>query len=149
MLRRRMMDRTPKSLVEAFYHQVWNTGDEALAREILGEDFRFRGSLGPEKRGQDGFIEYMRSVRTALGDYQCVIDDLVETEGRVAARMTFKGVHRAPFFDVAATGREIAWAGAAFFTIRDGRIAALWVLGEVDSVKQQLGSAEGNAFSTE
>ena len=46
-----MMVRAPKSFVEAFYHQVWNTDDEAAAREILTEDFRFERWLGPEKRG--------------------------------------------------------------------------------------------------
>ena len=71
---------------------------EAAAREILTEDFRFGGSLGPEKRGQDGFNKYMRSVRATRGDYHCVINDLIETEGGVDARMTLKGIHRAPFF---------------------------------------------------
>ena len=93
-----MMKRAPTSFVEAFYYQVWNTDDEAAAREILTEDFRFGGSLSPEKRGQDGFIKYMCSVRAALGDYQCVIYDLIETEGRDDARMTLKGIHLAPFF---------------------------------------------------
>ena len=130
-----MMERAPTSFVEVFYHQGWNTDDEAAAREILTEDFRFGGSLGPEKRGLDGFIKYMRSVRAALGDHQCVIDDLIETESRVAARMNLKGIHRAPFFDIAAIGRKIVWAGAAFFTIRGVRIAALWVPSDVDSLK--------------
>ena len=140
------MTPTPKALVERFYHEVWNNADERVAREILAEDFRFRGSLGPEKVGQDGFIEYMRSVHAALADYRCDIDDLVTTADRASARMTFSGRHQGRFFDVEATGREIAWAGAAFFTIRDGRIAALWVLGDIDSVKQQLGATTGKTF---
>ena len=140
------MPRTPKELVECFYREVWNNADERVAREILDENFRFRGSLGPEKRGQDGFIAYMRSIHEALGNYQCIIEDLVTTENRAAARMTFKGKHRRKFFDVDATGREIKWAGAAFFTVKDGRIAELWVLGDIDSVKQQLGSAASNSF---
>ncbi|NKB56460.1 MAG: DUF4440 domain-containing protein [Alphaproteobacteria bacterium] len=133
-------------LVERFYHEVWNRADEAVAREILAEDFRFRGSLGPEKRGRDGFIEYMRSVHHALRDYTCIIEDLVVTEDQVAARMIFKGVHQDEFFGVAATGREIAWAGAAFFEIENGRIAALWVLGDIDNVKQQLGGEASTSF---
>ena len=64
----------------------------------LTEDFRFRGSLGRETRRYAGFIKYMRSVRAARGDYQCVINYLIETEGGVDARMTLKGIHRAPFF---------------------------------------------------
>ena len=45
-----MMERALKSFVDPFYHQVWNIGNEAAAREIITEDFRFRGSLGREKR---------------------------------------------------------------------------------------------------
>jgi steroid delta-isomerase-like uncharacterized protein len=140
------MTATPKALVESFYHDVWNRADEKTARRILAEDFRFRGSLGPERRGPDGFIAYLRSVHTALADYVCIIDDLVTTADRAAARMTFKGIHRAPFFGVEATGREIVWAGAAFFSVRGGTIRDLWVLGDIDSVKQQLGDAAGAPF---
>ena len=41
-------------------------------------------------------------------------------------------------FGIAPTGRDIAWSGAAFFTIEDGMIAALWVLGDVEAVRRQL-----------
>lgn len=140
------MTKTPKELVERFYHDLWNRADEAVAGEILDADFRFRGSLGPERRGPDGFIDYMRAVHKALGDYTCIIDDLVCTGDRAAARMTFKGKHRAEFFGVSATGKEISWAGAAFFHISESRIAALWVLGDIDSVKQQLGNDAADGF---
>src|SRR5260370_20070635 len=95
---------TPRLLVERFYHEVWNRADEAVAREILHRDFRFRASLGPERSGPDGFIDYMRSIHRALASYTCTIEDLVATEDSVAARMTFTGIHRARFFDVEATG---------------------------------------------
>lgn len=134
-------------LVERFYYEVWNNADERVACEILSDDFRFRGSLGPEKRGSDGFIEYMRSIHQALADYRCIIDGIVVDDEQVAARMTFKGRHQATFFGVEATGREIAWAGAAFFRIENGRIAELWVLGDIDSVKEQLGRQASKGFS--
>ena len=134
-------------LVEVFYHQVWNKADEHRARDILSKDFRFRGSLGPEKHGQDGFIEYMHSIHEALGDYTCIIEDLVVTNNAVAAKMIFRGRHRARFFGIEPTGREISWAGAAFFTIKDERINSLWVLGDIDSVKQQLGVDVSGSFS--
>ena len=137
---------TPQRLVERFYAEVCNRADEAVARAILAEDFGFRGSLGPERRGQDGFIDYMRSIHTALGDYTCIIDDLVAAGDRVAARMTFQGRHQGDFFGVAPSGEMVCWAGAAFFRIADGRIAELWVLGDIDSVKQQLGRDAASTF---
>jgi predicted ester cyclase len=129
---------SPKILVERFYFEVWNRADERVAWEILAPDFRFRASLGPEHVGPDGFIDYMRSIHAALGAYACIIDDLIVTQDRAAVRMTFQGIHRGPFFGVEPTGREIRWAGAAFFRTRDGRIAECWVLGDIDGIKRQL-----------
>jgi predicted ester cyclase len=60
--------------------------------------------------------------------------------------MTFKGIHRGELFGVAASGNMVRWSGAAFFRMAEGRIAELWVLGDVDSVKRQLGSNASTAF---
>jgi predicted ester cyclase len=134
----------PGHLVRRFYHEVWNCADEAVAYAILHRDLSFRASLGPESKGPDGFIGYMRSVHAALGNYTCVIDDLIETADRAAARMTFSGLHRGRFFDVPATGQRITWSGAAFFTVADSQLRTIWVLGDIDAVKRQLG-ATGNS----
>ena len=137
------MGQSITQLVERFYHEVWNHADEAVAREILHSDFRFRASLGPEKVGPEGFIEYMRLIHAALSGYTCAIQEIVEQGERAAVRLRFAGIHRGPFFGVPATGREIAWSGAAFFEAGGDRITTLWVLGDVDAVKQQLGLAGG------
>lgn len=129
---------TPRPLLERFYAEVWNRGDEATARAILDPRFRFRGSLGVTADDVDGFLAYVRSVRAALADYCCIIDDMIEGEGRAAARMTFTGVHRGTLLGVAATGRAVSWSGAAFFTVADARISELWVLGDLDSLRRQL-----------
>jgi steroid delta-isomerase-like uncharacterized protein len=137
---------TAADLVRRFYDEVWNRQDEAVARAILHRDFRFRGSLGPELRGRDAFLDYLCATHRALGDYTCIVEDLIATADRAAARMTFTGVHRAPFFGVAATGRAIGWAGAAFFTANGERIVALWVLGDIDGLKRQLGAVPESQF---
>ena len=141
------METSARRLVEQFYYEVWNKADEAIARDILHPDFQFRASLGPERHGLDGFLDYMRSIHAALARYECVIEDLIESDARAAARMQFKGVHRGSFFGVPATGREIVWTGAAFFTIDRGLIAKLWVLGDTDAVKQQLAASQSSSFA--
>jgi steroid delta-isomerase-like uncharacterized protein len=133
------MGQSVTQLVERFYYEVWNRAEEAAAYEILHADFRFRSSLGPEKSGPAGFIEYMRLIHVALAGYTCTIQEIVEQGERAAVRLRFAGVHQGPFFGVPATGREIAWSGAAFFRTDASQIVALWVLGDVDAVKQQLG----------
>jgi len=117
---------------------VWNKADEDAAREILDANFLFRASLGTERRGPDGFIEYLRAVHAALENFVCVIEDMIATPDQVAAKMMFRGRHRATFFGVEATGREIHWSGAAFFRMSGGRITELWILGDIDAIKRQL-----------
>ena len=85
-------------------------------------------------------------MHSALGNYSCIICDLIETPDRVATRMVFSGTHRGTFFGVPATGRTIEWAGAAFFTMPDGKISTLWVLGDIDSIRRQLGAQGGKTF---
>ena len=136
----------PETLVRRFYNEVWDRADEAVAHEILAPGFRFRGSLGPEKHGPDGFVTYLRDVHAALEGFRCIVEHLVVAPPHAAARMRFTGRHRAPLFGVAATGRRIEWAGAAFFEMTDTQIASLWVLGDVDGVKRQLGAEGADAF---
>ena len=97
-----------------------------------------RGSLGEEKKGVAGFLEYADAVHHALSDYECVIHELVVSDERIAARMTFKGIHQNTFFGLEATGRVIEWSGAAFFDTCGGKISRLWVLVDIDSIKRQL-----------
>jgi predicted ester cyclase len=129
---------TAAELVERFYNLVWNKADESEARRILARDFRFRGSLGPELRGPDGFIAYMRSVHAALGGFTCQIDEVIAVGDQAAARMSFYGRHRGRFFGIEPSGQEIRWSGAAFFKTRGGTIIELWVLGDIEEVRRQL-----------
>ena len=128
-------------LVRRFYADLWDRHDRAVAWEILAQDFDFRGSLGADQRGVAGFLDYLDKVRAALGNYRSEIGEMVEAPGRIAVWMRFSGDHRGEFFGVAATGKRIAWQGAAFFGFAEGRIARLWVLGDIDAVKAQLGAA--------
>src|ERR1700743_3116956 len=130
----------PAVLVRRFYFEVWDQADEQGARDMLHPRLSFHGSLGTERSGPEGFIDYLRQTHAALAEYRCIIDDLVVTSDRAAARMTFTGIHRGLVFGVAATGQRITWSGAAFFTVADALIKEIWVLGDLDHIKQQLGA---------
>jgi steroid delta-isomerase-like uncharacterized protein len=125
-------------LVRRFYDEVWNQADDAVAREILAADLSFRGSIGEERVGIEGFIDYMRKIHRAFADYHCRIDHLVADVDGAAARMTFAGLHCASLWGETPTGHTVTWAGAAFFTVSDGRIATIWVLGDTETLRRQL-----------
>lgn len=140
-----MSESRQKLLVRRFYDELWNHVDRSGIEEILAAGFRFRGSLGPEYEGRDGFWSYVEGVHAALADYRCDILDLVEEGDRVVARMRFHGIHRGPLMGRAPTGRRVEWAGSAHFRFADDGIAALWVLGDLHALEAQLAGGTADA----
>lgn len=127
-----------KTVVQKFYADVWNKHDKSAIPALLQPDFTFRGSLGQCKTGHSEFAEYVDFVHQALGAYQCDILDLVAEDKQCFARMRFSGIHRGDFFGFKPTGKKVEWAGAALFSFREGRVADLWVLGDVHGLLQLL-----------
>lgn len=127
-----------KAIVRQFYDAIWNNADTTIIPELLCEDFAFRGSLGQQQRGHAGFAQFMAFIRAALGNYRCEIIDMVAEDDKVYARILYTGIHRGELFGYAPTNAKLKWDGIAAFTFRDGRIAELWVLGDLHSVMKQL-----------
>jgi len=88
--------------------------------------------------GYAAFADYVDMVTGALGDYRSTILELVCEGHRAFARMQFEGIHRGLFQGFAPTGRRVDWSGAALFTLKAGKIADLWVLGDVQGLRDQL-----------
>ena len=66
-----------------------------------------------ERNGSVGCIAHPPDVHRALGNYRCIIDDLVTTDSQAATRMRFTGRHQNVFQGVPATGWQITWSGEA------------------------------------
>ena len=124
--------------VRRFYELIWNGRDLGMMSSILHEDFAFRGSLGEEKRGHEGFAEYVDMVNTALGEYRCSIEVLVEEGDRVFAKMRFGGTHKGRFTGLEPTGKPVHWAGCALFTFQGENVCDVWVLGDLKRLEEQL-----------
>lgn len=138
---------TPK-LVQDFYERIWNAGDLEAVSALLSDDFTFRGSLGSEWRGRDGFAEYVRSVRCALSNYRCEIQECVTEDNRAFAKMRFSGVHKGEFLGYLPTGLPVHWFGAALFRFAGDAIAEIWVLGDLAGLEALLKKNEESASRT-
>jgi len=82
----------------------------------------------------------VNDVTGALPDFVCEILELTEEDNRVVARMLFYGTHRGELLGFSPTGRRVEWHGSAHFTFREGKVADLWVLGDVHGLLKQLES---------
>jgi predicted ester cyclase len=127
-----------KDQVRKFYEIIWNAYDERAIPSVLHENFTFRGSLGQERRGYDGFAEYVGMVHKALGDYRCVIEELIEEGEKVFAKMTFTGIHQDDFLGYRPTHKRVSWAGCALFGFDGEKVSDIWVLGDLKALEEQL-----------
>jgi steroid delta-isomerase-like uncharacterized protein len=129
-----------KQLVRRFFDEMWNPWNFAKAEELLDENIVFRGTLGSELKGRDAFRVYMRKVQSAFPDFHNAILQLTAEDDRVVARTMYRGTHRGEIFGVAPTGKEISYAGAAFFRMAGGKIIHGWVLVDLLPLLRQLGA---------
>ncbi|MFZ0214508.1 MAG: ester cyclase [Candidatus Dormiibacterota bacterium] len=127
-----------RALVGRFYEDLWNRWDDAAVDDVLAPGFSFRGSLGQETAGRDGWRSYRDQIRRGSPDFHNEVIDLVATGDRAAVRLCYAGTHSGPLLGVAATGRRFSYSGAAFFTVRGGSLTEAWVLGDLDGLKRQL-----------
>jgi steroid delta-isomerase-like uncharacterized protein len=126
-------------LIEAWYHRMWNRWDKSAFAQILDPDITFRGSLGQEKRGWAGLVEYMDFIRAAFPDFTNRIEQVICEGDQAFARLSYSGTHEGEIFGVAPTHTRVTYAGAAVFSFQGGRIREVWVLGDVHGLLRQLG----------
>jgi steroid delta-isomerase-like uncharacterized protein len=129
---------TVSDLVHRFYDDLWNRWDDALVDRVLAPGFEFRGSLGTETVGRDGWRAYRDTVRAGSSDFHNTVVTLVAEESHAAARLLYSGTHTGTLLGLPATGRRFEYAGAAFFTVEDGLLASAWVLGNLTTLREQL-----------
>ncbi len=127
-----------KTMVRRFYEELWNKWNYAIIGEILTPDIDFHGSLGVQKIGHKGFIDYAEMVRAAFPDFTNSVEELIAEGDKVAACLTYRGTHLGEFFAIEGTGRSIRYIGTAIFVFRDGLISNAWVLGDRLELLQQL-----------
>ncbi|MBX9978465.1 MAG: ester cyclase [Mycobacterium gordonae] len=125
-------------LVTRFYRRLWNEWDDAAVGDTLAPGITFRGSLGQTTVGLDAWRSYRDQIHRAAPDFHNELLDLITTHNRAAARLRYTGTHRATLLDIPATGRVFSYTGAAFFTVANGLITDIWVLGDLDGLRQQL-----------
>lgn len=137
------MESSQRQLIDRYFYKGWNKCDESVMNSVLDEKLVFRGALSRRRRNREDFIDYMCKVHTALGNCIMEAQDVVISEGKAAARIKATGIHKSSFFEVEATGHEVTWQAAVFFKFNeDGtRIKEIWMVGDIDSLKNQLGAS--------
>ena len=122
------------------FTELFSTGDEALADEILSPDVVFHGTAGDgELRGVDAMKRFVAGYRRAFPDAHSTVEDQIAGDDKVVTRWRARGTHRGQLGPIAATDREFEMDGVTIERIADGRIVEVWVARDELGLLGQLG----------
>jgi len=134
------MKPTNRAVIEKYYQQFWNNKKIALAEELFTTDLIFRGSLGIETNGIEAFIDYVNMLHATFENLYHAVEDIISEDQKSAARVVYNGIHIGKLFDIEPTNKRIRYAGSSFFNFDEGKISKLWVLGDLNTLFNQIKS---------
>jgi steroid delta-isomerase-like uncharacterized protein len=122
------------------FTELFSTGDEALANEILSPDAVFHGTAGDgELRGVEAMKAFVAGYRRAFPDANSTVEDQVAEGDKVVTRWRARGTHRGQLGPIPPTDREFEMDGVTIERIEGGRIAEVWVARDELGLLRQLG----------
>src|SRR6266496_1269642 len=98
------------------YVELWNTGNLALADEVLALDFvdHTHPELAP---GPEAVKHEVAAFRTAFPDAHVTIEQMISEGDTVAFRFVLRGTHQGTFGRFPPTGKEVVLTGWTPFVL--------------------------------
>jgi steroid delta-isomerase-like uncharacterized protein len=122
------------------FTELFSTGDEKLAEEILSSDVIFHGTAGDgELHGVDQLKAFVAAYRRAFPDARSTVEDQVAEQDKVVTRWRAQGTHRGALGPIPATDREFEMSGVTIERIANGKIVEVWVARDELGLLGQLG----------
>jgi len=128
---------TARSLLESLF-TAGDEGDVDAFVRFMHDDVVVHAPAGLSTRGLDPEKESWRKARAAMPGLHHEFVDLLVTPALEAARTVVTGTFDGTYGGLTAQGRQFRIDQAVFAHIRDGRIAELWEIVDVDSLREQL-----------
>lgn len=122
------------------YATFWNTGDEALAREALADNFIDKTPPEGRKQGPEGALLASRAFRTAVPDLSCEVEQMIVAGDRVVSHLHFRGHFTGTFGKLKGKGQQVDFIATDIYQIRNNKIIANWHLEDNLTLMKQLGA---------
>ncbi|WP_222863719.1 ester cyclase [Natronococcus pandeyae] len=131
-----------KEIARTYAQEVISEGNLALIDELFADDYVEYNSALPEPiQGPEGVKEYVTTLRSAVPDIDCVVEDLIAEGDMVVRRDQATGTHEGGFMGVEATGKAVV-EGHHIHRIEDGQFVESWAQNDVMGLLMQLGAVE-------
>ena len=127
-----------KAVVRRFVDEMQNQHNLDLIDEMFSPDFvDYSGRAKPPSR--EGLKPFFAFMFAAFPDMHFVIHQQLAEGDQVMTYKTFYGTHLGDFMGIPPTGKQVVFDNIDIFTVKDGKLAAHWTVGDHLSLMQQLG----------
>ncbi len=131
-------------VVRAFY-EFWNTGDEALLKQIIAENFTDHTLPPGRPQGPEGPAFASRQFRTAVPDLKVAVEKVIVAGDYVTVHMKFTGHFTGSFGQTQGKGQQIAFIATDLVKVENGRITDNWHIEDNLTLLQEMGVAKVNS----
>ncbi len=119
--------------------EVFNTGNMALADEVIAADIVDHQAPPGTEPGLAGFKQIVSMFRTAFPDVQMTIDDMIVEGDKVVTRSTMGGTHQGEFMGIPPTGKQFTATTIDIVRFAGGKAVEHWGNSDDLGMLQQLG----------
>src|SRR5256885_9059204 len=107
--------------VRAFY-EFWNTGDAALLKQAVAENFTDRTLPPGRPQGPEGPAFASRRFRVAVPDLKVTVEKMIVAGDYVTVHMSFTGHFTGKFGQTQGKGQPVPFIATDLVKIENGRI---------------------------
>jgi predicted ester cyclase len=147
-----MPEEALRTLGRRFREDLWNSGDLAIATELLAPDCRIHARIPLAtdfSRGPESLRQLVQFYRLAFSEIRVVAEQLVVEGDTVVVRWTARGRHTGDLLGLPPTFRETVTTGIDVLRVAGGRIVEGWVSWDVLALLEQLLLPEGGSGAEE
>jgi steroid delta-isomerase-like uncharacterized protein len=94
--------------------------------------------LPPGKSAKQATVDLFTARLAGLPDLVVTVEMVVANADKVAASFVYSGTHDGMFLGFAPTGRKLRFTSCDIFSVRDGKIAEHWGMGDIAGMLAQL-----------
>jgi steroid delta-isomerase-like uncharacterized protein len=118
--------------------------DMAAFAALFADDYRNHQTSAaappppPGKSQKQASVDFFAARLAGMPDLVVTVEAVVAATDKVAASFVYTGTHGGVFFGVPPTGRKLRFTSCDIFSIRDGKLAEHWGMGDIAGVLAQL-----------
>ncbi len=137
-----MSERSLRESYEALIEAVAAADLDGLDH-LIAEDIVDHNAVPGQAPGRVGIKYWVTMMHDAFADLTGVVEDTVVEGDKIAARVTWHGVHHGEFLGIPGTGAAVAMQSVQILTFADGLASEWWGTADVFGVLRQVGASVG------